>query len=194
MKQRTTNNMEHNPDELSKEQYGASEGWRLLDEGEISAQEHYQSEIEGWYNNSWDDTGWEGSDNSTTYRTRLTRAELAEKRGIKPSESKPHCAFCGGESHTLGECPIGSTKEKLARENATLKLQLSTAKAEIVELSKDRERMNWMEKNTIPEDGETYKVNALFPYNYSVRDAIDLAIKTKSHPEFPTQSSTPKPE
>jgi len=74
----------HNPGRLTPEQYGASEGYRLLDEDEIlPANKRYDSvmELEG---SSDIKTGWThwsiGNSPSWTYRTKLSREELAQKR------------------------------------------------------------------------------------------------------------------
>lgn len=76
----------HNPDNLTPEQVGVSEGWRLLDEDEVTGASN--REIDGiqlflrgreW----WGDSNLSGNGNHVTYRTKLTREELAEKRGLK---------------------------------------------------------------------------------------------------------------
>lgn len=69
----------HNPAGLTPEQVGVAEGWRLLDRDEIVPRES-TTKIEGWDFNYffWDRPSWSGSCPRFTYRTRLTRAELAQ--------------------------------------------------------------------------------------------------------------------
>ena len=70
----------HNPDGLTPEQYGATEGYRLLDEDEIK--ERYDSlYIEKYFNVKpyyWSKNGWSGNEKTYTYRTKLSREELAK--------------------------------------------------------------------------------------------------------------------
>lgn len=75
----------HNPAGLTPEQYGAADGWRLLDEdefGDINERIYHTS----WYDpndESWSDVGgYFCSDKKTILRTKLTRAELRAARGI----------------------------------------------------------------------------------------------------------------
>ena len=68
----------HNPDNLTPEQYGKSEGYRLLDEDEIKVRTHYHKEIEAyWVNKEWI-KGNKGGGEFSTYRTKLSREELAK--------------------------------------------------------------------------------------------------------------------
>lgn len=69
----------HNPANLTPEQVGPSP-WRLLDKDEIRRRKRSCWDIEMWHNiaNDWSDGGWYGEDPSSTYRTKLTRAELAK--------------------------------------------------------------------------------------------------------------------
>lgn len=68
----------HNPDNLTPEQYGKSEGYRLLDEDEIKVRTHYHKEIEVyWVNKEWI-KGNKGGGEFSTYRTKLSREELAK--------------------------------------------------------------------------------------------------------------------
>lgn len=73
---------QHNPDGLTPEQVGVSDGWRLLDEDEIVTgyRVAYRA-IEIYANNGWLDNA-SGNWRSVTYRTCLTREELAKARGI----------------------------------------------------------------------------------------------------------------
>lgn len=76
----------HNPDGLSFKQVEAKDGWRLLFTDEIMDQKGEFIEIEAWkslrFPNNWDNSGWSGSSVNTTYRTKLTREELKQKRGL----------------------------------------------------------------------------------------------------------------
>ena len=67
----------HNPDNLTPEQYGASEGYRLLDEDEIKDRTKIHEEIEVHCDGNWakDNFGWS---KFKTYRTKLSREELAK--------------------------------------------------------------------------------------------------------------------
>jgi hypothetical protein len=73
----------HNPDGLTPEQWGHSDGWRLLDEDEVCdrPKQNYK-EIQRWgdtnkYRHDWNPRGYEGSSPIATYRTRLSRSDLA---------------------------------------------------------------------------------------------------------------------
>ncbi len=79
----------HNPDRLSDEQIGISDGWRLLEEGErphiakLGLVQYWDRRTEVWFDGICDS-------GSFTYRTRLTPAELRKARGvIEPSDSLP---------------------------------------------------------------------------------------------------------
>jgi hypothetical protein len=69
----------HNPDNLTKKQIGRAP-WRLLDEDEIKTRPS-TLHIEAWLcddngDDHWTEWPWIGSLADTTYRTRLTRAQL----------------------------------------------------------------------------------------------------------------------
>jgi len=49
----------------------------LEDRDEIKERPAYLREIESWKEASWDSTKWSGDDDKYTYRTRLSRSELA---------------------------------------------------------------------------------------------------------------------
>lgn len=71
----------HNPDGVTPEQLNPPVvPWRLMDEDEIVSREHTTHEIQGWekLNKKWSDVLLFGSFKATTYRTRLTRAQLAK--------------------------------------------------------------------------------------------------------------------
>lgn len=77
----------HNPHKLTPEQYGAADGWRLLDADELSSYPVVTTDaIHGWnkvefvYGDFW------AVNHEITYRTKLTRAELRAARGI-PEQS-----------------------------------------------------------------------------------------------------------
>lgn len=77
---------QHNVDNLTPEQVGVAEGWRLLDEHEIYGNAPYLhvdvDDLEGWCHFWSTAPGWRGSNHGTTYRTKLTREELRKARGL----------------------------------------------------------------------------------------------------------------
>lgn len=79
----------HNPDNVAPAQLNpvkpsARKGgkrWRLLDKEERKRRTKcatFHREIQTWREGAWDGSGWNGSCGAFTYRTRLTRAELAK--------------------------------------------------------------------------------------------------------------------
>jgi len=80
----------HNPDNLTPEQVGVSDGWRLLDEDEITDAADQIGGIEAFELGAWASNaphGYIGNVDGITYRTRLSRAELRKARGLP--EEKP---------------------------------------------------------------------------------------------------------
>lgn len=71
---------DHNADTLTPEQYGQTEGWRLLTKAEVGDYWTSHAEIEAFYRGKWDAYNM-GNSPKFTYRTRLTVAELAALRG-----------------------------------------------------------------------------------------------------------------
>jgi len=70
----------HNPDNLTGEQVGVGQGWRLLDKDEIKDEDGAREithEIELWDEVNWNSTGWVGALRNRTYRTKLSREALA---------------------------------------------------------------------------------------------------------------------
>lgn len=72
----------HNPDGLTPEQVGVSNGWRLLDEDEIQTSATFVDHIISCRLSSgaWGSLWYNGTDFENTYRTQLTREQLAEAR------------------------------------------------------------------------------------------------------------------
>ncbi len=73
----------HNPDNVTPAQLNppVQRQWRLLDADEINPRRDTVSyEIQKWMpeTKKWDSTAWRGGLDHATYRTRLTRAELAK--------------------------------------------------------------------------------------------------------------------
>lgn len=81
----------HNPARLTVSQVG--EGWRLLDEDEIIKRPikiAQLNHIGAWRKGAWTEHGlWEGSQGNNTYRTRLSRAELAALIAPRPKVKVP---------------------------------------------------------------------------------------------------------
>lgn len=73
---------DHNPANLTPEQYGAADGWRLLKRSEINTRGEQISEIECWNRvcKNWITYRFYGACDDETYRTRLSVAELAALR------------------------------------------------------------------------------------------------------------------
>jgi len=69
----------YNPHELTPEEYEADKGYRLLDEDEIKYRVNSYKEIEAWdkNDNRWD-VEFLGVSKVNTYRTKLSREELAK--------------------------------------------------------------------------------------------------------------------
>lgn len=67
---------DHNPDNLTPEQVGVSDGWRLLSKEENSISYRMQAkitiDIQRWSSSelAWDDSSWSGDEELFTYRTR----------------------------------------------------------------------------------------------------------------------------
>lgn len=85
----------HNPHHLTDEQVGVSEGYRLLNEGEVkNTHKIYLHEIEVYvpHLRKWDDKGWRGSVQENTYRTKLSVKQLKELRQKlrRLYQKKPH--------------------------------------------------------------------------------------------------------
>lgn len=80
----------HNPDNLTPEQVGVADGWRLLDENEILSQFDNRPPYtcQAWLEFKWssEDLGYNGGSPNLTYRTRLSRAELRAARGVGGGE------------------------------------------------------------------------------------------------------------
>lgn len=73
----------HNPDNLTPEQYGAVEGYRLLYADEIKDRQKDHEEIEAWdirdkYWGKYWGKSYFGHSFRMTYRTKLSRKELAK--------------------------------------------------------------------------------------------------------------------
>lgn len=92
----------HNPDNLTPEQYGKAEGWRLLDEDEVTKEgQPFIDVIARWSNKAWSN-GANGHWGNITYRTKLSRAELRKARGL-PEETLSQDARSTGHANQLSE-------------------------------------------------------------------------------------------
>jgi hypothetical protein len=69
---------EHNPEKLTPEQVGISDGWRLLRKSEIKSRAETDA-IQGWMNKRWDKSGWEGSAEDASCRTKVAYGQLDAK-------------------------------------------------------------------------------------------------------------------
>lgn len=74
---------EHNPDHLTPEQIGTSEGWRLLNEDEYIYKPPTAGSLERMEKGRWVSGNFIGSDTGWTYRTKLSPAELRKARGLE---------------------------------------------------------------------------------------------------------------
>jgi len=75
----------HNPDGLTPEQVGIKDGYRVLDKDETGPKFNNSISlraIEGWNSDDTWDKGYRGNLANVTYRTKLTREQLAAKRGL----------------------------------------------------------------------------------------------------------------
>lgn len=75
----------HNPDELTEEQVGVSEGWRLLALKEIAARSQTK-DIECWDIVRWNAWGYAGSDQQSTYRTKMPPGYFLPKKKQETEE------------------------------------------------------------------------------------------------------------
>lgn len=104
----------HNPSNLTPEQYGAGEGYRLLDEDEVDRARLYNHRVaEASVEGHWV-KGWNGNDPSVTYRTTLTRKELRRARfngrfpeGINPPFNQGEVKDVAKSAPTATEMAIG---------------------------------------------------------------------------------------
>lgn len=69
----------HNPDKLTIDQVETHLGWRLLDFDELKDRTRDYNEIQAWRrtNKQWNTIGFKGCHPNLTYRTKLTREQLA---------------------------------------------------------------------------------------------------------------------
>ncbi len=95
----------HNPDKLTEEQVGVKDGWRLLEWEEIKSisVESKKKGLEFWgiMSLTWKRPDGGPANNDSTYRTRLSREELAaldkpKKRLIRVEELPPICLVRNG--------------------------------------------------------------------------------------------------
>lgn len=76
----------HNPNNLTPEQIGTADGWRLLAKDEVFGNSIPPIHSYGCLSRKWFDDGREHGEmwGTITYRTKLTRAELRAARGLPP--------------------------------------------------------------------------------------------------------------
>ena len=73
----------HNPDNLTQKQLQPELGYRFLDKDEVKETNKSLREIEAWGREEWDAKGYYGASSGLTYRTKLTREQLAAARAQK---------------------------------------------------------------------------------------------------------------
>jgi len=105
-----TSSNQHNPENLTPEQVGVEYGWRLLDKDETGPKFNNSISliaIEGWNSvDTWNNTGNRGNLREVTYRTKLSKEDLAIARGLKP---KKRSSSFGSNVHN----PDGLTPEQV---------------------------------------------------------------------------------
>lgn len=75
----------HNPDNLTEDQVGVKDGWRLLGPDEILPRPYYSHDIEAWGGIRWISSGFSGSVAINTYRTKKHEGYyLPKKKELKP--------------------------------------------------------------------------------------------------------------
>lgn len=89
----------HNPGNLTCSEIGVENGYRLLLKSEIKEADPCDNKIEKWRRTSetWDNSGWVGSLNSETYRT---KNPLPSKSKLIPWEAKDVPPICFVRSRT----------------------------------------------------------------------------------------------
>lgn len=65
----------HNPDGLTLAQLG-KKPWRFLRVSELVSR-NPTKHIQAWIGGDWDKDGWTGEGSQTTFRTKLTKAQVA---------------------------------------------------------------------------------------------------------------------
>jgi hypothetical protein len=73
----------HNPNNLSDDVIGVQDGWRLLYRDEILTGQRNLMELEMWDYDHWS-RHWSGGLDFKTYRTKLSREDLALARSKRP--------------------------------------------------------------------------------------------------------------
>jgi len=105
-----TSSNQHNPENLTPEQVGVEYGWRLLDKDETGPKFNNSISliaIEGWNSvDTWNNTGNRGNLREVTYRTKLSKEDLAIARGLK---QKKRSSSFGSNVHN----PEGLTPEQV---------------------------------------------------------------------------------
>jgi len=97
----------HNPDNLTPEQIGVAEGWRLLDEDEIGPN-NGKATCQPWLKpfgsnpGMWGNLNYVGQSPELTYRTRLTREELSAARGLPPAPASHVSESTSDDEDSLG--------------------------------------------------------------------------------------------
>lgn len=132
----------HNPDHLTPEQVGVSDGWRLLDEDEVEYGGNPLAEgvSRWWYHGAYWQDGWSGQEKVNTYRTRLSRAELRKARGLDPVSPSPPSTETGTPRtdelwvRLMKACKKSGISPTLANEAFSLLTYFRTVETGIVEL------------------------------------------------------------
>ncbi len=112
--------MKHNPDNLTDEKIEAAEGWRLIDEDEVTFEGFAgNNAIESWFS---DERRWmrnmNGDSITLTYRTKLSRSELRAARGLPPEEDKSEVEEIRDAEFTISFIESFNAMSRLAHANA----------------------------------------------------------------------------
>lgn len=92
----------HNPDKVTVDQLEPQHGWRLLAPAEIKERRSVPgNELQMWMITRWNNGTYHGNDKTTTYRTKLSPAELAKydrnKQPLSAQDFPPGTAITRGQ-------------------------------------------------------------------------------------------------
>lgn len=104
--------VQHNPDNLTPEQVGVEDGWRLLDEDEVpECQDMEYQGMQAWTGpkglKTWN-PDYYGVLRHLTYRTRLSRPELQAARGLPPISEPAQTAELSMVDHLIDHARVSA--------------------------------------------------------------------------------------